>query len=769
MERSVEIVSAEAIKELIARSFLVDEAPIEDSSTERPGPTFFCLGNVRLRPHQISAIRRIHAALNEFGGALLCDEVGMGKTFVALAVAQHFKSPIIVGPAVLRDMWSSQEELSGTTIPFLSLERMSRVSARTGEFDLVVIDEAHHFRNPCTRRFRELSRLTANSRVLMLSATPVHNRRNDLITLLSIFLGSRAESLTASEIPRCLVRRQIESSALSAEIPQAHALLWKELDDDGQVPRALLSLPPPVPPSDGGDAGILVARSLIRQWCSSDAALIGALRRRLGKAIALISAIESGHYPSRSELAAWTIADDSMQLAFPSLVATQDARGGRLLEALRAHQDGIEMVLRSVATGESRDSQRAALLSEIRRAHPGTPVVAFSQYAETVNALFAHLRTERGVAALTSRGAKVAGGPITRGEAISRFAPRASGVQSVREAERVTLLLTTDLLSEGVNLQDAGVVVHLDLPWTPARLEQRVGRVARLGSAYTRVYSYGIRPSRAAEVLIRLERTIEKKMREAESTVGAFRRLLPDTAAKTRAPNDPSSASEAIRVLLRKWRGVGGLQMSSQPPDQCDRIRAATTSGRSPGFIALCVEDHDVMLLASDTLRVWDSPVRVLEVLRSVERGPVQDRPQHILAAIRIVESYWKTRHITSLTDDSTSSVAQARKAVLERIARIVETARPQQRSRIVKLGDKARGAVFATLSLWEEMNLVRFASAELPDEQWLRQLANQAETRLSRSSGAVTVRLPHPPRVVAILLIEPEPSIRAGEVTSLR
>ena len=48
----------------------------------------------------------------------------------------------------------------------------------------------------------------------------------------------------------------------------------------------------------------------------------------------------------------------------------------------------------------------------------------------------------------------------------------------------MTLLLTTDLASEGVNLQDASVVVHLDLPWTAARLEQRVGRVARLASAH---------------------------------------------------------------------------------------------------------------------------------------------------------------------------------------------------------------------------------------------------------------------------------------------
>src|SRR6185295_10879772 len=107
---------------------------------------------------------------------------------------------------------------------------------------------------------------------------------------------------------------------------------------------------------------------------------------------------------------------------------------------------------------------------DIRRTHPSVPIVAFSQYATTVAGLFRVMRRRPHIAMLTGNGARVAGGSITRHEAISRFAPRASGAPAAREAERIDLLLTTDLLSEGVNLQDAGVVVHLDLPWTPARL-----------------------------------------------------------------------------------------------------------------------------------------------------------------------------------------------------------------------------------------------------------------------------------------------------------
>jgi superfamily II DNA/RNA helicase len=125
--------------------------------------------------------------------------------------------------------------------------------------------------------------------------------------------------------------------------------------------------------------------------------------------------------------------------------------------------------------------------------------------------MFRILRFEPGVAALTAPGARVAGGAISRRKALENFAPIASGAKQPREIERITLLLTTDLMSEGVNLQDAGVVVHLDLPWTAARLEQRLGRIRRIESSHKVVHSYGIRPIDSAEMMIKLEATVRRK------------------------------------------------------------------------------------------------------------------------------------------------------------------------------------------------------------------------------------------------------------------
>src|SRR6476646_6340813 len=155
MEQPIEIVGAAELKNFIARQFLGDQHDRADSIR---------FGGVALHPHQAVAVRRLRDAIEEFGGALLSDEVGMGKTFVALAIARQFRSTIVVGPAALRDMWSGQARRAGVELPFLSLEALSRSAYAGKHCDLVIIDEAHHCRNPSTVRYRHVSRMVMRSK-----------------------------------------------------------------------------------------------------------------------------------------------------------------------------------------------------------------------------------------------------------------------------------------------------------------------------------------------------------------------------------------------------------------------------------------------------------------------------------------------------------------------------------------------------------------------------------------------------------------------------
>ena len=148
-------------------------------TAERPPAT---LGALTLYPYQQRAVARLRQLLRLAGGAMLADATGLGKTFVALAVGTAFERLLIVVPAALLDAWHRSAERAGVDASFISTERLSR-GARPPMADpeLVIVDEAHHFRNPRTKRYAALAELCDRARVLLLSATPLQNRRDDLV------------------------------------------------------------------------------------------------------------------------------------------------------------------------------------------------------------------------------------------------------------------------------------------------------------------------------------------------------------------------------------------------------------------------------------------------------------------------------------------------------------------------------------------------------------------------------------------------------------
>ena len=113
------------------------------------------------------------------GGCLLADDVGTGKTYVALAVAREWSRPLVVHPASLRATWEHAARRAGVRCGFTSHEALSREAAVDQSFDGVVVDESHRFR-PTSRRHAALAALTAHAPVLMLSATPLQNRAREL-------------------------------------------------------------------------------------------------------------------------------------------------------------------------------------------------------------------------------------------------------------------------------------------------------------------------------------------------------------------------------------------------------------------------------------------------------------------------------------------------------------------------------------------------------------------------------------------------------------
>ncbi|MGH7622695.1 MAG: SNF2-related protein, partial [Gemmatimonadaceae bacterium] len=381
------------------------------------------LGHITLRPHQRHAADRLYDLITADGGALLAERVGLGKTFTALAVAAALhERPLIVAPAALREMWRDAAARAGIDATLVSHEALSR-GVQVSPRGFMIIDEAHRVRSAGTRRYASIAALCARARVLLLSATPVQNRQSDLAAQLALFLGRRAWEAPEDELARHVVRGGFEPVSLpTLSGPHAIALVTPDACID-----PLLALPPPVPARDESVAAALLTYGLLHQWTSSRAALVAALGRRRARGAALSSAIESGRRPSRAELAAWTHAGDSLQLAFSELIVDDGIEPDLELDALRltleSHNAAVNDLLHALARSPDPDQERADVLRRVRAAHPGERVIAFCHYAETVNALRSAMRLDAGIAALTASGARVASGRIPRRDVIAQFTP----------------------------------------------------------------------------------------------------------------------------------------------------------------------------------------------------------------------------------------------------------------------------------------------------------------------------------------------------------
>jgi hypothetical protein len=510
---------------------------------------------------------------------------------------------------------------------------------------------------------------------------------------------------------------------------------WVRCARDVDCLERLLALPRCVPPTDGDDGGVLLTYALARQWASSRAALRLALERRLARARALEDALGAGRHPSRAELAAWCFADGAQQLAFPELVVRQETvEGGAMLAQLRQHTIAVRELLAWLDTSPDPDADRALALRAIMKAHAGERIVAFSEYTQTVVTLYTALVPHARVAMLTHAGGRVAGGSVNRRELLERFAPGASG--RARASDRIDLLLTTDVLSEGVNLQDASVVVHLDLAWNPARLEQRVGRARRIGAARPVVTVYAFAPPSSAERLLQVERRLRLKLDVAARSVGLAGAILPGL---TPAPADALAArEERISSALRSWRTE---VVSTQDP-----VAGASRSTRA-GALACFRLAGTITLLAIDGTHVTDSRETVEALVTSASGATLPLTSDEALRVRQQVEAWVRRRDVSGLIEIPALRLAHARRLLLRRVDGIARRVPRHAQPELTPLMRAARSAAGATLSAGAERVLDQLARAPLGDAAWLHAIGEFAAIHAHDRATA-------PPQLLALLIL---------------
>jgi len=439
--------------------------------------------NVILAEHQRAAAARTIGLLNRYRAAILADDVGLGKSFVAAEVARHFQSYgttiDLVVPATLVRQWRETLARFGVTATLQTHTGIGSASfvADPGQERLVIVDEAHAFRNPATQRYDALARRSVGARVLLVTATPVCNRAGDLHALLALILADDAlrhrgvASVDAaferrdgdaihSIVEEVMIRRGRDVLPASMQFGELarHFIRYSLFTAGGEVGRIVESLQFPLI----GSAPLL-RRFLWRRLESSEAALLESIRRQVRFYERATESLAGGRtLTKRDYRLAFGHEEDRaafQQVLFWELWSPEPAS-----DSLAASLDEeIERLTRLQQLVGSSPCEKRGLLAALCKPLQ-EPALIFTSSAATARDLWRELGATRRCGLVTSR---------EKTDASTVF-------DSFRRGE-LDLVVSTDLAAEGLDLQRAGVVIHYDLPWNPVVLDQRNGRAYRIG------------------------------------------------------------------------------------------------------------------------------------------------------------------------------------------------------------------------------------------------------------------------------------------------
>jgi len=518
------------------------------------------VGELELAPFQARAARRGTEIARRYGGVIVADAVGLGKTRVALAIVESLRrdrrlqsrsrQPVrVCVPARLREQWRRKLRTAGfERFELLSHTEMSRddLEGPDGQPGVLLVDEAHRFRNPSTNRHATLADWVAEAPVVMATATPVCNGIRDLYHLFSLFVAEhdlrpvvgldledaferadRGRFDLTEVIERLVIRRtrppsegqfgrrpSVRLEMLRYEPTDPEAWMWANLEStlrdlsfDACAPR--------------WPRGLFVEYTL-RRWESGPEALAETLEELVEYHRRWLEARRHGRTLDRAEFRElFPDPGEFRQEVFPFLFpgGEVDASGAGELAPVERDLETLESLAERVEAIREADRGPRSAIVELAG---GTDekLLVFTRYQRAADGIVRALVEAFGgrgrIAVATGERGRATGlGRCSLDEILRRFAPKSYGGESLERHQQIRVLVATDCLSEGVNLQDCGRVVLADLPDSALVVEQRIGRFVRPGSPHETVRVYLPRPTNWRDTL-GLRRRLQRKLAEAE-------------------------------------------------------------------------------------------------------------------------------------------------------------------------------------------------------------------------------------------------------------
>jgi hypothetical protein len=589
--------------------------------------------------------------LERFGGCIIADSVGLGKTFEALAIIKYYElrndRVLVLAPKRLRDNWTlykandrrnvlSADRFNYDVLNHTDLSRDNGSSGdidlahvNWGNYDLVVIDESHNFRNKTTHRDREtrydrlmrrIIREGVKTRVLMLSATPVNNRLADLRNQIAFVTEGQDTALfdhgiAGIDATTRLAQKQFNRwltmddgdrtpstlvdmlgfdyfqllDLLTIARSRKHIEKYYGTAETGQFPERLkpINIKPDVDRAGefrsirevnneirrlnlaayaplryvlphkqeaydakygteirGGESFFrqvdreeslvhLLRVNVLKRMESAVSSFALTVGRQMADVEATLAKIE-GHARSFEEL---DIADvDIDDPAFePLLVGRKVKVLLNHVDLVRWRQDLLEDRNRLAnlhAAAQQVNAARDAKLHALRQVmeqkcldpiNPGNrKMIVFTAFADTANYLYEHLahwalkKFDIHSALVTGTGRNQTTLPNLRKDLaaiLTAFSPRTKErPEDLANEGELDLLIATDCISEGQNLQDCDWLTNYDIHWNPVRIIQRFGRIDRIGSPNSRIQLVNFWPNMELEEYINLEQRVSGRM-----------------------------------------------------------------------------------------------------------------------------------------------------------------------------------------------------------------------------------------------------------------
>lgn len=699
---------------------------------------------IQLTTFQKHGVWRALHILNKYGGVLVADSVGLGKTFTAGEIIRLYRERrqrvLLICPAALRDTtWKRFLYKHQLLVECVSYEQLAGESQLGGErtvlqsaledYALVVVDEAHNYRNPdSTQLAKVLRNLLAGRRrdMLMLSATPVNNSLWDLYHLLRYFMKQDAQ---LSEVGVPSIRGRFQEAMKTDPYNLSPDMLYPIIDattvkrtrkfvrkhyqgdsihgPDGtlmqivfpkpiavsitydleqvlpgflsRLERILMPEEPEKPlltmaryqpehylldDSDREDSAIvgLLRSGLLKRFESSAHAFCSTLKKMVEHHEAFLIGMENGKVMRPEfyrEVAAtdtdWKVED---YLNIPEYTEPiENYKHNELREAV-SNDLGLlkEMHSEVQQVTKENDPKLHALVETLKKiaeqadresfdqedARQKYKVLVFSFYSDTISWIEEFLEQEiarnSGLKVFQNRMVSVSGQGVSHGvsreQAVWGFAPVSSEAPDGIE-DRFDLLLCTDVLAEGMNLQQSRHIINYDLPWNPMRLVQRHGRIDRIGSPHKKVYLHTFFPDKQLDHMLRLEERVRRKLAQAAASIGLETSPIQDGSSRDQSFAETRIEIENLRKENAELFEQGGTEGAAQTGEEYRqelrkalqtqgerlenlpwRIGSGMCKGLRSGFFFLAaIGDRNFLRFVTEDeiIREWGTCLRLIE------------------------------------------------------------------------------------------------------------------------------------------------------------